>query len=219
MDAVTAGPRTLPKAYLAAEFAIVFFGLVVLYTLLLRGTSPIPVLLVLGAAAVVYLLRSPSFDRASLWRAGALAGQLRPMLALWLLTAAGCALVVALTTPDLLLALPSEQPGLWALIVLGYPLASVYPQELLFRTFLFHRYRPVFGEGALMVAASAATFGFVHIAFGNWIAVVLSTAGGVIFANRYRRSRSLLTVSVEHALYGLLMFTIGLGEYFYHGAA
>ena len=211
------GPKTPPRLYLAIEFAVVFFGLVTLYSMFFRGTSLIPVLLVLGAAAVVYLVRSPSFDRRSLWRAGALPGQLRPMLVLWLLTAVGCAVVVAVTTPDLLLSLPREEPGLWALVVVAYPLASVYPQELLFRAFLFHRYRPVFGEGVAMVAASAAAFGFVHIAFGNWVAVVLSAAGGVIFANRYRRSRSLLSASVEHSLYGLLMFTIGLGQYFYHG--
>ncbi|WP_236796190.1 CPBP family intramembrane glutamic endopeptidase [Amycolatopsis sp. GM8] len=212
-------PKTVPRLYLALEFAVVFFGLVIVYTVFFRGTSPIPVLLVLGAAAVVYLLRSPSFDRKSFWRAGALRGQLRPMLILWLITAAGCAVVVALATPDLLLSLPRQNPGLWALIVVGYPLASVYPQELLFRAFVFQRYRPVFGEGAGMVAASAAAFGFVHIAFGNWVAVVLSAAGGVIFGSRYRRTRSLLTVSVEHSLYGLLMFTVGLGQYFYHGAA
>lgn len=43
-----------------------------------------------------------------------------------------------------------------------------------------------------MVAASAAAFGW-------------------IFATRYRTSRSLLTVSVEHGL-------VGLGQYFFHGA-
>ncbi|MEU4707697.1 hypothetical protein AB0G00_14815 [Nocardia salmonicida] len=42
---------------------------------------------------------------------------------------------------------------------------------------------------------------------------------GVLFATRYQRTRSLLTTSVEHALYGILMFTIGLGDFFYHGAA
>lgn len=210
--------KTSSRLYLAVEFAAVFFGLVVVYAVFFRGTSPIPVLIVLGGAAVVYLVRSPSFDRRSLWRAEALPGQVRSMLVLWLVTAAGCVVAVAVATPDLLLVLPREQPGLWALIMIGYPLVSVYPQELLFRAFLFHRYRPVFGEGAGMVAASATAFGFVHIAFGNWIAVVLSAAGGVLFANRYRRSRSLLSASVEHALYGLLMFTVGLGQYFYHGA-
>jgi uncharacterized protein len=216
--AVPARVRVPPRWYLGAEFVIVFFGLVLAYTLFFRGTSPIPVLLVLGAGAVYYLLRSPRFDRRDLWRAGALRGELRSVLLLWTITAAGCAAVVLLTEPGAFLYLPREEPGLWALIMIGYPLASVYPQELLFRAFVFHRYVPVFGDGLGMVAASAAAFGFVHIAFGNWVAVVLSAAGGWIFASRYRKSRSLLTVGVEHALYGLLMFTVGLGQYFYHGA-
>ena len=42
--------------------------------------------------------------------------------------------------------------------------------------------------------------------------------GGWLFARRYQRTRSLLTVSVEHALYGVLIFTIGLGDLFYHAA-
>ncbi|XVV01145.1 lysostaphin resistance A-like protein [Actinosynnema sp. CA-248983] len=203
------------RLYLAGEFAVVFFGLVIAYTLLWRGTSPIPVLLVLGAAVVWHLLRT-GFDRRSFWRPEALRGQWRPMLTLWTLTAAGCAAAVAVLTPGALLVLPREQPLLWAAIVVLYPLFSVYPQELLFRAFLFHRYQPVFGATGT-VAASALAFGFVHIAFGNWIAVVLSAAGGWIFAARYRETRSLLVASVEHALYGLLMFTVGLGQYFYHG--
>ncbi|MEU7532173.1 type II CAAX endopeptidase family protein [Saccharothrix sp. NPDC042600] len=201
--------------YLAAEFVVVFFGLVTAYTLLWRGTSPIPVLLVLGAAVVWHLWRT-GFDRRSFWRPEALRGQWRPMLTLWTLTAAGCAAAVAVLTPDALLVLPREQPLLWAAVVVFYPLLSVYPQELLFRAFLFHRYEPVFGPTGT-VAAGAVAFGFVHIAFGNWVAVALSAAGGAVFAARYRETRSLLVVSVEHALYGLLMFTIGLGRYFYHG--
>lgn len=47
----------------------------------------------------------------------------------------------------------------------------------------------------------------------------MSLVGGAFFATRFQRTRSLLTASVEHALYGILVFTIGLGEYFYHGAA
>ena len=99
-----------------------------------------------------------------------------------------------------------------------YPALSVYPQELVFRSFLFHRYAPVFGEGPGMVAASAAAFGYVHIIFGNWFSVAASGVGGWLFASRYLRSRSLFTASVEHSLYGILIFTIGLGRYFYHGA-
>ncbi|GAB3476907.1 CPBP family intramembrane glutamic endopeptidase [Amycolatopsis cihanbeyliensis] len=206
------------RLYLAIEYGVLFFGLVVLYTLLFQGTSPIPVLLVLGAAVVVYLLRSPTFDRSSLWRPDALPGQLRSIGLLWGVTAVGAGVAVAVARPDLLLSLPREDPLTWALVMVLYPLASVYPQELIFRAFLFQRYAPVFGEGHGMVGASAAAFGFVHLPFGNWIAIVLSLAGGWIFASRYQRTRSLLTVSFEHALYGMLIFTIGLGLYFFHGA-
>lgn len=214
-----ASGKVLPRWYLGLEFGALFFGLVIAYTLHFRGTNPIPVLLVLGAGVLYHLLRSPAFDRRDLWRAGAVRGELRPMLVLWAVTAVGCVAAVLLTAPEAFLDLPRESPVLWALIMIGYPLVSVYPQELLFRAFVFHRYKPVFGDGLGMVAASAAAFGFVHIAFGNWVAVVLSTAGGWIFATRYRRTRSLLTAGIEHALYGLLMFTVGLGQYFYHGAA
>ncbi|MQA12023.1 MAG: CPBP family intramembrane metalloprotease [Pseudonocardiaceae bacterium] len=205
--------------YLAAEYAVLFFGAVIGYYFLARGTTPIPVLVVLGVAAVAYLLRQSGFDRTSLWRPSALRGQWRSVLLLWGLTAGLAAGVLAIARPELLLGLPRENLAVWALVMVFYPLLSVYPQELIFRAFLFHRYAPVFGGGAAMVGASATAFGFVHIAFGNWVSVVLSFAGGWIFATRYRRTRSLFAASVEHALYGMLMFTIGLGLFFYHGAA
>jgi membrane protease YdiL (CAAX protease family) len=88
----------------------------------------------------------------------------------------------------------------------------------MYRAFFFHRYRRLFGEGGRMVLASALAFGFVHIIFGHWISVVLSTAGGLLFAATYARSRSLLLTSLEHAFFGDLIFTIGLGQFFYHGA-
>lgn len=210
--------ETLRKIYLGAEYAVAFFGLVIVYTVFLQGTNPIPVLVALAVVVVVYLLRSPDFDKASLWRPGRLPGQLPSVALLWGLTAVGSTIVVLVFRPELFLGFPRAEPLDWAFVMVFYPLLSVYPQELLFRSFLFQRYAPLFGDGIGMVTASAAAFGFVHIAFGNWISVLLSFAGGWIFASRYRRTRSLFTVSVEHGLYGMLMFTVGLGIYFYHGA-
>ncbi|PBC52489.1 CPBP family intramembrane metalloprotease [Rhodococcus sp. ACS1] len=211
--------RRCRRAYLAGEYVLLFFGLASIYAVLFRGTSPIPFLLVLGLAVVVYLRRSSGFDRASLWRPGTFRSQARSIAALWCLAAVCLSVTVALLRPGLLFAFPREDPLIWALVMVLYPLLSVYPQELIFRWFVFHRYATVFGEGARMVAASSVAFGFVHIAFGSWITVVMTIVGGWIFASRYRRTRSLFTVSVEHALYGMLVFTVGLGQYFYHGAA
>jgi membrane protease YdiL (CAAX protease family) len=211
--------RRWRKAYLGAEYLALFFGGTTLYNAVLRGKPPIPALLALAAGAVVYLRRSPDFDRAALWRSAALPAQTRSMATL---AGAGALVLtgaVAATRPENLFDLPRRNPWLWLAVMLLYPAVSVYPQELVFRSFLFHRYAPVFGEGAGLVAASAAAFGYVHIIFGNWFSVAASGVGGWIFAHRYLRTRSLFTASAEHALYGLMVFTIGLGRYFYHGAA
>jgi len=69
-----------------------------------------------------------------------------------------------------------------------------------------------------MALASALAFGFVHIIFGNWISVGLSAVGGVLFAITYLQTGSLLAACVEHAIFGDFIFTIGLGEYFFHGS-
>jgi len=39
----------------------------------------------------------------------------------------------------------------------------------------------------------------------------------LLFAARYAETGSLATSSFEHALYGCWLFTVGLGQYFYHG--
>jgi uncharacterized protein len=181
--------------------------------------SPIPFLLVLGGAAWLYLWRQPTFDRGDLWRAGALRSALPSILALSAALAVLMMVAVAIWDPDRLFRLPREAPLTWVLVATFYPLLSVYPQELLYRAFLMRRYGPTFGNGAAIAAASAAAFGFAHIIFGTVISVVLTVVAGWMFARRYQRTRSLLTASVEHALYGVLAFTVGLGELFYHGAA
>jgi membrane protease YdiL (CAAX protease family) len=89
---------------------------------------------------------------------------------------------------------------------------------LLYRAFFFHRYRPLFGSGWTMLLASGLAFGFVHIIFGNWLAVALCVLGGWLFAFTYYSSNSLLLTCLDHAIFGNFIFTIGLGRSFYHGA-
>ena len=64
---------------------------------------------------------------------------------------------------------------------------------------------------------SAVTFSFAHIIYLNPISIVPALGGGYLFAWTYIRTRSLLKVSVEHALYGGLLYTTGLGRFFYTG--
>ena len=201
-----------------AEFAVVFFGSVVVLLVLDVPGGPIPVLVVAAALVVAGLRRAPGFDRADLVRAGALRAELPALVAGWAAAAALMIAAVAVFDRDHLFDMPRDQPLLWLAVVVFYPLLSVYPQELIYRSFLLHRYAPVFGTGRLAAAASAVAFAFAHLIFGNVPAVLLTLAGGWLFAGRYQRSRSLLTVAVEHAGYGVLIFTVGLGRFFWHGA-
>ncbi len=127
-------------------------------------------------------------------------------------------LFVRFAMPAEFLYLPRHHPALWLAIMLLYPLLSVWPQEVIFRRFFFTRYQNIFGKAG-PVATSALAFGFAHIIFLNWVAVAMTLAGGAIFAADYNRTRSLGLACLEHSLYGCLIFTIGLGRYFYTGAA
>jgi membrane protease YdiL (CAAX protease family) len=102
--------------------------------------------------------------------------------------------------------------------MLFYPVLSVYPQELAFRAYFFHRYAPVFRSKIAMILASAVAFGYAHIILHNWIAIIFTTVGGLLFAVTYWRTRSLLATCLEHAIYGCYIFTVGWGWYFYGGS-
>ncbi len=107
---------------------------------------------------------------------------------------------------------------LWCLVMLLYPLFSVVPQTLIYRAFIFKRYRSLFPRGRILILASAASFSWLHIVMRNPLAPLLTFPAGLLFAWRYSRTDSVLASAFEHALYGCLIFTVGLGVYFYTGA-
>lgn len=121
--------------------------------------------------------------------------------------------------PQTFLQLPRQRPLFWLIIMVLYPLLSVWPQEMLYRRFLFTRYAPLFRSRSALVLASAVSFGFAHVIFLNGVAVGMTLIGGFLFARDYARHRSLFLACVEHSLYGCLVFTLGLGRFFYTGAA
>lgn len=177
-----------------------------------------PALWVWCAVCVAILLRERGFQRRSMWGVAGVRRELIPMLVRFAVLAGAVVAGVILSTPERAFDLPRRDPGLWAMIMVLYPLLSVYPQEVVFRAFFFERYRLLFGRGWRMIAASAVAFGFVHVIFESWVSVGMTTVGGVMFAFTYSRSRSTLAASIEHSLYGCLVFTVGLGSYFYAGA-
>jgi membrane protease YdiL (CAAX protease family) len=205
-----------PTRLRAAELLIVFGALPVLLALV-PARVVLPSLLLAGGATLAVLLTDRTFDRRQLWnRAGALP-HLRRVLLRALALAAGLLALTALLLPDSLLQMPRTRPALWVAVLVLYPVLSVYAQELIFRAFFFHRYTLLFGSDRSRVLASAAAFALAHLVMRNVFALVLSFIGGVLFARTYARSRSLLLAGLEHALLGDVIFTVGLGSYFFDG--
>ncbi len=173
-------------------------------------------LLVAAAACLVVLIRDRDFNRQRLWRFSALREALPGILLRWTIGAALLSLLIGVLAPESLFNFPRRDPRTWLLVMLLYPLLSAWPQEVIFRAFFLHRYRHLLGAAVLV--ASALAFAWAHVLFRNWLAVVLTLPAGLLFASTYRRHRSLACSTLEHALWGDLVFTVGLGRYFYSGA-
>ena len=208
------------KIQLWLEFTSFFIALpfvLFLYRVQLKRMV-IPVLFVGLIVFLIILIRDKTFNRKTLWLSDGFWCHMKPVLLRFVLGGAGLFLLVYLLEPTLLFNFVKGEPKIWLIVMCLYPLVSVYPQEIIYRAFFFHRYKPLFPNPYIMILASGLTFGLVHIFFFNWWALTLSTVGGIMFAWTFHRSRSILFTSIEHGLWGDLIFTVGLGLYFYSGA-
>jgi membrane protease YdiL (CAAX protease family) len=207
----------MTRLALMLEFVLLFVALPVAYRYSPVRVPALPLLWMVAGYAWWQLLRDPHFDRGRLWNAGALAGRLWTIFGLFAVVALALWLGVRWLAPHLEWSFVRRHPAFWAVVIVAYPVLSVYPQGLFYRAFFFERYAVLFPGKWGMIVASAAAFAFLHIIFRNSLAVALTFAGGILFAARYSETGSLATSSFEHALYGCWLFTVGLGQYFYHG--
>lgn len=203
------------------EFAVLFFVGPTVLAMLPLGRHIIPIILTVAVGCLIALLLDKTFDRRWLWRGDSEdrrePAHLGRIFGLFAVAALGMGLAVWLLRPDLLFEFPKRAPRIWIAVMCLYPLFSVYPQEIVYRAFIFHRYRAIFPQPWFVVALSALAFGYAHVLFKNEVAVLLSIVGGAFFAWTYQRTHSILLVWIEHALYGCFIFTVGLGYYFYSG--
>ena len=120
--------------------------------------------------------------------------------------------------PEKLFIIQKENPTVMYAVLFLYPVFSAFPQEFIFCTFFFKRYKSLFKKEYTLIFMSALIFCFAHVFFINWVAPLLSLFGGLMFATTYSKTNSLLLVSIEHALYGNTLFFIGLGWFFWGGS-
>ncbi len=206
----------MSKTALLAEFFLIF---ITPPLLIIWGPLPkeaiMPVLWIVSFYAYLHLRSSGirvgvvNFERKDLY----------VVVLRFIVVVVAMTLFVIIYTPDIFLAFVKAAPLRWLLVMLLYPFLSAYLQEILFRSFFFHRYKKLFkGHALYFVIINAMVFAYVHIVFENWIAVIFTFFGGLLFAQTYLKTRSTMLTAIEHALYGNALYTLGLGYYFYHGA-
>lgn len=189
------------------------------------GRMLMPALGLVGLVLFFWLVFDRGFRNKSLWNWGAFTRELPRILA----TAAIAFLIMAglawwldgqSWVPEEVepFALLKRNWVLLVLISLLYPIFSVYPQEIVLRTWFFHRYKPLLGKAGLMLTVNALTFAWVHVIFQNWVAVLLCVPAGFLFGYTYMKTKSTLASGVEHAIVGNLMWTAGIGWFFFAGA-
>lgn len=204
------------RGLLWAEFAALYIGAPLGMALFLPGRLLFEALVLFSLAGLILLWRTGGFDWYSLLR-----GFRR--VPVWQVLAFGlfCGLlgwtIVQLTRPEYVRPLTPERMRFLVVIWVLYPILSALPQELIFRPLFFHRFGSLFSDRSTMVLVNAAVFSFAHLMYWSLIVAVLTFAGGWIFARAYL-IRGFPSALILHAIAGNMMFSVGMGAYFWTGA-
>ncbi len=114
--------------------------------------------------------------------------------------------------PEKLFAVVLQKPLMWITILFVYSFFSVWPQEIVYRTFFYERYQSLFANPWLCMFINAILFSLAHIFLQSFLVQVLTFIGGLLFAYTYHKTKSTNLVTIEHAIYGNWLFTVGMGE-------
>lgn len=143
---------------------------------------------------------------------------LTPLLIRFVFVSLVISIFTYLYKPQNLFYFVKNNPLMWLMVMIFYPIFSAFTQEVIFRRFFFFRYQNLWKNENLTLVFSTLAFAYMHTVFKNQIAVIFTLVGGLIFSYMYKKTKSIMLVSIEHALYGDVLFTLGLGYYFYHGS-
>ncbi|RZS90494.1 CPBP family intramembrane glutamic endopeptidase [Aquimarina brevivitae] len=169
-------------------------------------------LVLIGCIYVALILKKDGLLRVTWSTFNIILDFLKQIIGRFLLIVLVSTLYVHFLYPEKLFIVVVNKPWLWATILIVYTLFSVVPQELIYRTFFFARYEKFFQNKYLFILVSAIIFSLAHLFFLNPLVQLLTFIGGLLFAYTYHNTRSTFLVSLEHAIYGNWLFTVGLGE-------
>ncbi|MEM7506832.1 MAG: CPBP family intramembrane glutamic endopeptidase [Pseudomonadota bacterium] len=210
--------RTLPnRLQLWIEWTALFVGVPILMLVFFGQYSLFLTVWLLAGLALGLLLLTPGFSITVLWRGFSRRG-LWTLLGFTAITATVTFATVLALVPERLLELPLNRTHLWLMIMLLYPPVSAWPQELIFRSLFFERYGALFPNAGIAIAVNGAAFALGHLFFLNPVTIAMTGLAGAVIGWAYLQDRSLWLAWGMHALAGMIVFTSGLGVFFYHGA-
>ncbi len=197
--------------YKLGEFFIIFIVLPIVFVI----QFPIWIKMIIGLSGFLYIIYvllkieknrfkvGPSLNWPIFWKRTGVT---------FVFIAVITTIFVWITDKEALFSVMINKPKLWILILFFYSIFSVYPQELIYRTFFFQRYHGFFKNTNILIFINAIVFSLGHIFFRNSLVLVLTFIGGLIFAISFNKTRSTLLVTIEHAIYGCWLFTVGMGS-------
>ncbi len=202
-------------ALLRLEFICLFVGIPVATAVFLPATWMFPVLFGFTVVGLILLHLTDEFDWGELFQGWARADW-RVIALVMVATAVVCAGVMILTQPDGLFGLVRERPQILLFIIVLYPILSALPQEVLFRVLFVRRYANILPARGTM-ALNAGIFSLAHLMYWSVIVTILSFLGGLVFAWAYQVKGSFPLAVYLHSVAGIVLFTFGMGVYFYSG--
>ena len=113
---------------------------------------------------------------------------------------------------SLLFYVPLNNPKLFVVILGVYTFLSVWPQEIIYRSFFCKRYQDLCSSKIVFMVLNAVIFSLAHVFLKNILVLILTFIGGLLFIYTYTKTKSTTLVSIEHALYGNWLFTVGMGQ-------
>lgn len=207
--------HAIRQARLRFEFAALYIMAPLLIALFMPGNLLFPALGLLMVVGLVLLWFTGGFDWRSLIRGWGNVPWIN-VLVFGLAVAVIAWAVMQVTRPDYFRPLTVERLRFLGVIWLFYPILSALPQELIFRPLFFHRYGSLFPDERMALLSNAAVFSFAHLMYWSWVVAIMTFVGGWIFALAYRR-RGFPSAWVLHGIAGNILFTLGMGAYFYTG--
>ncbi|MCI4664271.1 MAG: CPBP family intramembrane metalloprotease [Neomegalonema sp.] len=210
-------PRLREQIRRWSELILLFVGAPLAMALVMEPSQFRPTLLGLGLVGVGLLLITRRFKWRTLFT-GSVLRHWRMILAFTVGSAAVIAAIVWIMTPHSFFSFMLNNTRFWLFVMIAYPIVLVTPQELIFRPLFFERYGHLFPNKWVAIGVNSVLFGLAHLFYWNWPAVALTFLGNFFFAYAYVEKRSFPLAWLLHAIGGQLIFTIGLGLYFFHGA-